>query len=158
MIKILKYIFTVILVLFIFSCTLSRGAYTKKQRTKEGIVYYYYNNGQLKETRNTKDGIRHGITEIIHRNDEECTRQISVYKYGILQEIGFYSMDGVLIDNYIYSGNGGDLIESNHLHEIDTASNLHYVRKVSIFPCRYMQYHIINNTIVDSMVVQIDLP
>ncbi|MCL2328131.1 MAG: hypothetical protein FWC39_06405 [Bacteroidetes bacterium] len=146
----LKYLCFVIIILLVFSCS----TYTKKQRTKEGITYYYYNKGKLTEIRNTKDGIRDGITEVIYDDGIEYTREVAIYKHGILQKVDWYSKDSTLRYNHTFSEYGGELIESWVLTNIDSANNLHYIKKVTMFPCRFMQYHIINDVVVDSILVQ----
>ncbi|MCL2131326.1 MAG: hypothetical protein FWH36_02540 [Lentimicrobiaceae bacterium] len=145
-IRILTYF--IVITLLISSCALK--TYTKKQRTKEGIVYYYYNNGRLTETRNTKDGVRDGITENIYEDGEEYMRKVVIYERGIIQEENYYTRDSILLYKMTYT-KSGEFIGMTTIRDIDSASNVHHIKTIDI-RCRRIQYHLINNVVVDSII------
>ena len=148
---IFRYLLLIVLFLSI-SCSQTNKIRVKKVRDREGFVtYYYYENNKLVKSMQTKNGIRDGVTESIHEDEDSYMRAYFIYEEGVLKEITWYSIDSIVFYKTIYYQ--GRVIEDWVIQSIseDTVKQLRIIYQ----SCnRCTQYLISNGIVVDSVVIK----
>jgi hypothetical protein len=133
----------------------------RKEITKEGklILSYYIDKKITERLRFTKDGIRDGLSEYWKEEVEIMDgSQIKVMKYiasmydkGKLMEESVFNEKNILLNKTVFSMKNFDYVLM--LTEIDNNRDFHY-RKIKYNNCGFIQYNLINEDVIDSLIVR----
>ncbi len=151
--------FSIAIALFYFSdCKAQIDTSLTKtyEQDSSRTLTYTYNGNIVKIIRMDKNGLRNGISEVYY--ESPYTPEYSItkqnYKKGILVEQTCLTKNGIITSHSIYKN--GQLIYFKHLLRIDDEGNLFYTEIKDIISS-FMQYNIKNETIQDSIFVNIPL-
>lgn len=129
----------------------------KKVVDKDSIttLTYTINGKPSKIIRFDKDGLRHGISEEWHYDEDtpEVYHHVSLYDRGVLVEASMVAGDGIVISKNVYQ----DGVLTEHMI-INTPKSkfpkdLYYVKLVDVGPRDCWQYNIHNGVVIDSLFV-----
>lgn len=142
--------------LFSINC-LSQTPVVKKSVDQAGIttLTYTINGKPSKIIRFNKDGLRHGISEEWHYDEDtpEVHHLVYLYEEGVLKEFSMVFGDGKIISKNVYYD--GVLVEHTtiDISRSKFPDDLHYVKQVYTGSQDYMQYRIANGVVTDSLFV-----